>query len=159
MRKTVVTICSSADFYKKAVEVEEFLKANGFESIIPLTAKKMKKSGNWNPSHYRTWQVDEADYPKKSALMREHFNEIENGDVVLVVNDEKHGQSNYIGGNVLIEMAIAFYLNKPIYVMNDLPKDSKYLEEIKAMQPTVLKGNLRTLLDYLALYLPPPRLR
>lgn len=145
-KKPVVTICSSANFYKRAVELQHQLEKEGFKVIVPHTAEKMKKSGNYDAAHYRTWLKDKNDYHKKTWLMREHFKEVENGDVVLVVNEEKHGMPNYIGGNVLIEMALAFHQNKPIYVLNDIPTESPFLEEIIAMGPIPLRGDLSNLL-------------
>lgn len=131
--------------------MQDLLKDAGYESIIPVTAEKMKKSGDFDASHYRTWLNDAADYHKKSALMRQHFEEIENGDVILVINEQKHGVDSYIGGNVLIEMALAFYLHKPLFILNEIPT-STFQEEILAMQPTVLHGDIKALIDELAKY-------
>ena len=150
MKKPVITICSSANFYRKAVELQQLLEKAGYRTIIPSTAQKMKASGDYEASHYRTWLTNTDDYHKKTKLMRTHFKEIENGDTILVINEEKHGVANYIGGNVLIEMALAFYLDKPIYILNDIPEQSTFLEEIIAMAPIVLHGSSKVLLDNLA---------
>jgi len=39
-------------------------------------------------------------------------------------------------------MGFAHVLNKPIYLLNDLPDSDYLLEEIKAMEPTILYGDL-----------------
>lgn len=113
--------------------------------LIPATAEKMKQSGDYDVSHYKTWFGDVNDYHKKTALMSGHFAEIEKGSAILVLNFEKHGKANYIGGNVLMEMAIAFYLNKPIFILNEIPEESAYLEEIIGLNPVVLHGNVAML--------------
>lgn len=77
--------------------------------------------------------------------MSDHFDEIARGDVTLILNYEKRGIANYIGGNVLMEMAVAFYLKKPIVVLNDLPKDSAYLEELMGVNPIILNGDISLL--------------
>ena len=100
----------------------------------------MKKSNNFDVSHYKTWFADADDYHKKAALMRAHFDEVEKGDAILVLNYEKHGVQNYIGGNVLMEMALAFYFHKPIFILNEIPEESAFLEEIIGMGPVVLHG-------------------
>lgn len=138
----VVTICSSASFYTQAVVVQKQLNQDGFKVIIPATAEKMKKSADFDVSHYKTWFGDAKDYYKKSELMRGHFHEIEKADAILVLNYEKHGTKNYIGGNVLMEMALAFYLKKPIYILNEIPEESSFLEEIIGLNPIPLHGNL-----------------
>lgn len=147
--KTTITICSSAAFYRQAVEIESQLNELGFEVILPITARRMKKSGDFEVSHYKTWFADASDYHKKAELMRMHFAEIEKGDAVLVLNYEKHGVQNYIGGNVLMEMSLAFWLNKPILILNDIPKESSFEEEIRGMEPVVLGGDLGKIADVL----------
>ncbi len=140
-----VTICSSANFYRQAVEKQAELEKLGFKILIPATAEKMKQSGDYEVSHYKTWFGDAGDYHKKTALMRGHFEEINKGDAILVLNYEKHGVKNYIGGNVLMEMAIAFFQQKPIFLMNEIPEESNFLEEIIGLNPIVLHGNINIL--------------
>lgn len=139
---TTVTVCSSASFYRQAITIRAQLEEQGLKAILPITAEHMQRSGDFDVSHYKTWFGDTHDYPKKTALMRGHFAKVEKGDAVLVLNYEKHGVTNYIGGNVLMEMAIAFYLKKPIFILNDLPSESAFLEELLGLAPIVLHGNL-----------------
>lgn len=109
----------------------------------------MKSSGHYDIGHYKTWFGDAGDYHKKSALMRAHFDKVARGDSILVCNYEKNGLSDYIDGNVLMEMTVAFYLNKPIYLVNDIPSSSTYAEEIIGVGAIPLKGNLQLLKRYL----------
>ena len=62
-------------------------------------------------------------------------------DAALVANFDKNGVVGYIGANTLIEMGVAFYRKKPIYVLNSIPEMS-YTEEILGMQPIVVNGDL-----------------
>ena len=140
-----IAVCSSANFYKQAVEVQAELEKLGLEAIIPITARKMQASGDYEVSHYKTWFGDKNDYHKKTALIKDHFVEIAKADSVLVLNYQKHGVDNYIGGNVLIEMAIAFYLGKPIYILNDIPQESPFVEEIIGLNPVVLHCSLESI--------------
>ena len=106
----------------------------------------MAETGDYDVTHYKTWYGNEDDYGKKADYMRTHFDEITAGDIVLVINDKKHGQSDYIGANVLLEMGLAWYQKKPVYILNDLPADSQFEEEIKGFTPTVLHGGLTPLI-------------
>lgn len=144
-----ITICSSANFYRQVVAVKQDLETLGYNVLIPITAQRMQDSGDFDVSHYKTWFGDAKDYHKKAELMRTHFAEVAKSDAVLVLNYEKHGVQNYIGGNVLMEMAIGFYLNKPIYVLNDLPEDSAFEEEIIGLGSIPLGGDLLKLKDLL----------
>jgi len=142
---TSIAICSSANFYEQAIATRAQLEEQGLKAIVPITAKRMEQTGDFEVSHYKTWFDDAHDYHKKTALMRGHFAEIEKSDAILVLNYEKHGVTNYIGGNVLMEMAIAFYLKKPIFILNEQPSESTFLEEIIGLAPIFLHGNVATL--------------
>lgn len=146
MTDKVITICASSNFYKHVNEVRETLEANGINVLVPELALVMAKSGDYDVSHYKTWYANDDDYDKKADLMRGHFEEVAKGDIILVFNDEKNGQPNYIGGNVLMEMALAFWLKKPIYLMNDIPEESKFLEEIKGVGSIPLQGDIDRLI-------------
>lgn len=149
MKTPVITICSSASFYRQAVGIKKELEALGMEVLVPRIALEMQRTGDYDVSHYKTWFEDEDDYHKKAELMRAHFDKVAQGDATLVLNYEKHGKPNYIGANVLMEMALAFYLKKPLFILNDLPEDSPFEEELKGMTPTLLHGRLEGLPELL----------
>lgn len=138
----IITICSSANFYKHVIEIMGQLEGMGHTVLVPHNALEMKKNNDYDVSHYKTWFNDAKDYHKKAKLIQLHFAEVAKGDAVLVVNDAKHGVANYIGGNVLMEMAVAFYLGKKIYLMGGFPVESAYEEELKGMLPILLNGDL-----------------
>ncbi len=143
--KPTITVCCSCNFYKHASDIQEELETLGFAVILPSTVPLMKESNDWDVSHYKTWFADEGDYPKKAELILDHFTEVSRGDAILVLNDEKHGVKNYIGGNVLMEMALAFWLKKPIFILGEYPEGSALEEEIKGMLPILLHGDINNL--------------
>lgn len=110
--------------------------------ILPMTAAKMKAEGRENEEVQTDWSMNPSGYHGKSLLIRGHFEEIFKSDAILVMNYEKHGKENYIGPNVLMEMAIAFYLKKPIYILNSQPQDSPLIDEILGLEPVFLNGDL-----------------
>lgn len=138
---STIVICSSANFYQQVVAIESQLTDLGYDVIIPKTARAMKAAGDYTVS--KSWYNNPDDYTTKRELMRAHFDEIARGDAILVANYEKHGLANYIGPNVLMEMGIALSLDKPIYILNELPENSPFEEEIKGFMPTILHGDLR----------------
>ena len=148
-KKPIITICSSCDFYRKVNDIKEILEPLGFEVLIPDVAAEMKRTGDYEVSHYKTWFADPNDYPKKAKLIHGHFDEVAKADAILVINEEKKGRPNYIGGNVLMEMALAFNDNKPIFILNEIPdaSDVTYQEEILGMLPILLHGDINKLPD------------
>ncbi len=140
-KKTIV-VCSSASFYENVIKIQNELKDLGFKVVVPLTANKMKKTGDFKVETYKTWMERPEDYKRKAYLTKKHFIEVEKGDAILVLNYKKNGKNGYIGGAVLMEMAIAFYLKKPIYILNPIDESSKYKEELYGMFPKIINGDL-----------------
>lgn len=140
-----LAICSSASFYKKVISLSYELEASGLNVVLPKTAHKMKQEGRGNDEAITNWPSNPTGYHGKSLLIREHFDEIIKCYAILVTNYEKHGKQNYIGPNVLMEMAVAFFMKKPIYILNDCPNDSPLIDEILGLEPIFLKGDVQKL--------------
>ena len=139
--KKIITICASASFYKQVIEVQKQLQTLGFKVLVPITANKMKRNKDFNVAHYKTW-FKTGDYKRKAYLTKKHFAEVTKGDIILVLNYSKNGRPDYIGGNVLCEMGLAFYLGKPIYILNPIDETSSFKEEILGFRPKIIRGNL-----------------
>jgi hypothetical protein len=73
--------------------------------------------------------------------IREFWRAMQGADAVLVINLDKHGIKNYIGGNTFLEMGFAHVLNQKIFLLNIIP-DMIYTSEIVAMKPIVINGDL-----------------
>ena len=144
-KKPIITVCASCHFYRKVNEVKDALEPLGFEVLVPKLALEMKVTGDYEVDHYKTWFADPNDYPKKAALIHAHFDEVDKADAILVVNEEKKGVKNYIGGNVLMEMALAFHARKPIFILNEIPEGTATEEEVRGMLPTLLHGKVEDL--------------
>ncbi|MFB6226644.1 MAG: hypothetical protein ABEJ02_04800 [Candidatus Paceibacteria bacterium] len=130
-----IAICSSMAFAKEMLDVKESLERLGHEVAIQEDVEE-HSSGNINEED--KWRKLEIDPLKK------YFGEIKNSDAILVINKDKNNIKNYIGGNSLIEMAFAHVLDKKIILLNDVPKIS-YSDEIEAMSPVVLNGDLQNI--------------
>lgn len=143
--KPTITICSSAAFYKHVVELEEQIEKLGLAVVVPDMAHQMKAANDYDVNHFKTWFANPGEYDKKAKFMHGHFDKVAAGDAILVVNDEKHGIANYIGGNVLMEMALAFHLRKPIFILHDYPAETAFDEEIHGMLPIILHNDISKL--------------
>jgi len=65
-----------------------------------------------------------------------------NSDAVLALNFEKRGIANYIGCNTLLEIAFAYTAGKKIFLLNPLPQQEYIHDEINAIEPIVIHGDL-----------------
>ncbi len=141
-KKRSIVICSSASFYKQVIEVRNALKKMGYEVVVPLTAGKMERTGDFRVETYKTWFKDSNAYDRKKFLTEHHFNKVAKGDAILVLNYEKNSRPGYIGGAVLMEMGVALHLKKPIYILHPIDESVGYKEEILGMLPVILHGDL-----------------
>jgi len=137
-----IAICSSLDFVPKIKDFSDQLTKLGHEVTIPQTAEMilngkvtfdqiMKEKGNGEISNRAI----------KQGSFKYYFEKIKEVDAILILNFEKRGIEGYIGGNTFLEMGFAHILNKKIFLLNEIP-EMLYKDEIKAMQPVVLNGNL-----------------
>ena len=134
-----ITICGSTKFIKEMKEAKEKLDCLGHDALVPFSAEKNQNKEHWNKMKIKEWNK----FLKiKGELMLGHFDKIKSSDAILVLNYDKGGKKNYIGGNTFIEMAIALEHDKKIFLLNPTPKDSPYIEEIESMKPVVLNGDL-----------------
>lgn len=83
----------------------------------------------------------EAHAKWKAEMLRHSTDVIEINDAVLVLNFEKNGVPNYIGGATFLEMYDAFRIGKTIFLMNAIPKGI-LRDEIAGFNPIILNGDL-----------------
>lgn len=141
-----LTICGSIAFYKEMLETKNRLEALGLEVLLPPSHIQTVSGETITVEEYYRLRKSITDddswiWDNKEIAMRAHFDKIAASDSILVLNYPKNGIAGYIGANTLLEMGLAFYLHKPIYLLNPLPEIS-YKEEILGMKPIVIGGDL-----------------
>lgn len=75
-------------------------------------------------------------------LIRKHCQLIAHSDAILVLNYEKKGVENYIGGNSFLEIGYAHIVGKKIFLMNEIPDIELIQQEIEAVRPMIINGDL-----------------
>jgi hypothetical protein len=141
-----ITICGSIAFFDEMLDTKNKLEALGHEVKLPPSEIR-DKNGLMIPvkEYYALRKAASADelwiWDRKAEAITNHFEKEEWADAILVTNYDKNDIPGYIGGNTLMEMGIAFFLKKPIYLLKAIPEIS-YKEEILGMKPTVINGIL-----------------
>ncbi len=131
-----IVICGSMTASRKMVEIEKNLQKLGHTIVLPEFTHEYASMDTTDKMH-----TESAKNKVEYDLIRGYFEEIKNCNAILVVNVERKGIRNYIGGNSFLEMGFAHILNKKIYLLNPSP-EMIYSDEIKAMDPIVLSGDL-----------------
>lgn len=127
--KINVVLCGSMKVKDEILRVADELKMMGYNPLLPEECLR-----------------GEA----KAIASRAHFNRItnENNEYILIVNVTKEGIENYIGPNSFAEIAMAFYYNKNVILLNGIYEPYKdelvgwgvislagYLDNIKRVLP------------------------
>lgn len=133
-----IAICGSMKFGKEMLQFKNELENYGHQIIIPE-----------NTENYANGIIDIENKWEKIQLdvIKSYFSKIKEQDGILVINKDKNNIKNYIGGNSLIEMAFAHVFGKKIFLLNSIPK-MNYSDEIEAMKPIILNGDLNLIQDY-----------
>ena len=131
-----IIICGSITAAQKILNTKSELEKAGHNVEIPHGVKHKEF---WDRTELPA--TEKADDKIKNDLIRGYYEKIKHYDAVLVVNVDKRGVKNYIGGNTFLEMGFAHVLNKKLYCLNPLP-DLPYTSELAAMQPIIINSNL-----------------
>lgn len=130
-----IFIACSKYFYERIPEIREELEKAG--NIItlpnsynePFKEEEMKKKGL--ETHIK-W---------KSEMIKKHEQNLEPNDAILILNFEKNGEKNYIGGATFLEIYKAFEMNKKIFFYNPIP-ECIFTDELIGINPKIIYGNL-----------------
>jgi hypothetical protein len=130
----IFIVCSKS-FYEKVSPIKDKLESQGYDIDLPLSFDnpkaelEVKQAGS---IQHAAW---------KANKLREQIEKVKACDAVLVLNFEKNGVSNYIGGATFLEVFKAWELDKKIYFYNPLP-EGILRDELIGMNPTILNGNV-----------------
>ena len=130
----IITICGSCTFAEDMGRAAEYLRKNGHEVYTPdpLVTEEW-----YQENHGR-----EDFLAMKPVWTKNHFKRIEKSDAVLILNNDKKGIEGYFGSNTLMELSVAFFLGKRVFLFNPIFENHPHYEELIAMDSTVLYGNL-----------------
>ena len=74
-------------------------------------------------------------------MFRQSEKVISDMDAVLVLNYDKNGQKNYIGGATFLEIYDAFKFSKKIYFVNPIP-EGMLQDELIGFSPIIINGDI-----------------
>ena len=128
----ILIICSKA-FYDRISDIKKKLEDIGHEIELPNC---------YDDPGVESRCRGTAEHSKfKAEMFRKSEETISNMDAVLVLNFDKNGQANYIGGATFLEMYDAFRFCKKIFLYNDIP-EGMLKDEIIGFSPIVINGDL-----------------
>ncbi|MBL7206631.1 MAG: hypothetical protein ISS36_03465 [Candidatus Aenigmarchaeota archaeon] len=135
----IIMICGSMSFAKEMMEAKKKLESMGHEALLPCDIDLHLEDSEF---------IDDLDkdfeHCIENQVMETCFGFIEKSDAIVVLNHPKNDIDGYIGTSTMMEIGLARYLNKKIFILNNLPdyKDHRWVHEVRIMQPVMLEGDL-----------------
>jgi hypothetical protein len=134
-----IMICGSMTFSKEMAAAKKSLEAMSHEARLPCDIDvHLKDSG----------LIDDLDADLEHCLtnnvLRTCMDYIAWSDAVLVMNYPKNGIKGYVGASVLMEMGLAFYMGKRIFLLFPVPhpSEARWSHEVRLTSPVVIDGDL-----------------
>ncbi|MBU4466579.1 hypothetical protein KKF47_00755 [Patescibacteria group bacterium] len=131
-----IGIIGSMQFTEKMLEARGELSKLGHEAFVTDLHKAFVGKTDEEKEKIKLHQKYNMD------AIREFWRAMQGADAVLVLNYDKNGVKNYIGGNTLMEIGFAHVLNQKIFLLNPIPEIPYYKTEIEAVKPVIINGNL-----------------
>jgi len=135
-----IGVAGSMQFTEQMIEVCEKLEKLGHETFMS------KFKDRYVGKTYEEKEEQKMRDKYTNDAIREFWKPMQDADALVVVNLDKHGIENYIGGNSFLEMGFAHVLNQKIFLINPIPDVPYYGTEIIAMKPTVIHGKLELII-------------
>ena len=101
-----IYIAGSMHFAKEMIETKQYFENLGHEALIPADVNECLANPELNMND---------EHCEKFDIMRDSMEKLAQSDMVLVLNHSKNGEDGYIGGAVLIELGLAYFLRKANY--------------------------------------------
>lgn len=134
-----IMIIGSMSFAREMLDAQAALTALGHTVDVPCDADVQASTEQF---------FDNLDVDRKfcieTDIMRKCFKLVEDADAVLALNHDKNGVTGYLGTSALMELGLAHYLKKKIYLLKDVPSpdEHRWAHEVLIFQPTVINGDL-----------------
>lgn len=134
----IFLICSKS-FYGKIEYYKTNLEKMGHNVTLPNCYDAPETEAKYRGTNaHSSW---------KAEMIKHSEEVIKDMDAVLVLNFDKNGQKNYIGGATFLEIYDAFRLGKKIYFINDLP-EGMLKDELIGFSPIILNNDLSVFKTY-----------
>src|SRR3989344_1973029 len=131
-----IGIIGSMQFTERMVEARDELIKQGHDAFVTNLADPFIGKTDEEKEEIKIHQKNNLD------AIREFWRLMQGADAVLVMNFDKHGVKNYIGGNTLMEIGFAHVLDQKIFLYNPIPEIPYYKSEIEAVRPVIINGDL-----------------
>lgn len=131
-----IGVIGSMQHTERMLEIRDQLIALGHDAFVTDLHKPFIGKSDEEKEKIKLHQKNNMD------AIREFWKSMQGADAVLVLNLDKNGIKDYIGGNTLMEIGFAHVLNQKIFLYNPVPDIPYYKTEIEAVKPIIINADL-----------------
>ena len=131
-----IGVIGSMQHTEKMLEIRDRLIAMGHKAFVTSLAAPFIGKSDEEKEQIKLY------HKRNKDAIRKFWRLMQGADAVVVVNLDKGGVKNYIGGNTLMEIGFAHVLDQKIFLLNAIPDIPYYKTEIEAVKPVILRGDL-----------------
>ncbi len=131
-----IGVVGSMQYTERMLEIRDELCKQGHDAFVTDLHQAFVGKTDEEKEKIKIHQKNTMD------AIREFWHAMQGSDAILVLNLDKHGIQNYIGGNTLMEIGFAHVLNQKIFLYNPIPEIPYYKSEIEAVKPIIIHGDL-----------------
>jgi hypothetical protein len=130
-----IGVIGSMQYTEQMIEARDKLISMGHDAFVTSLATPFIGKSDEEKEEIKIRQKNNMD------AIREFWRMMQGADAMLVINLDKHGIKNYIGGNTLMEIGFAHVLDQKIFLLNPIPEIPYYKSEIEAVKPIIINGD------------------
>lgn len=131
-----IGIIGSMQYTEKMLEAKAALDKMGHQAFVTDLHKALVGKTDEEKEKIKLHQKYNMD------AIKHFWRAMQGADAVLVLNYDKNGIKNYIGGNTLMEIGFAHVLDQKVFLLNPIPEIQFYKTEIEAVKPIIINGDL-----------------
>lgn len=135
-----LVICGSSKKRNEKVSLIKKLEDLGLTPIIDEWTIRLARGEE--KELLKTIQTEHSAAKRQYGFIKWYYDAIQQSDGILVANYPNEFDRNYIGANTFLEMGYAHVLGKKIFLLNGLTEQEYILDEVRAMDPIILNGDL-----------------
>lgn len=134
-----IQICGSMTFAKEMKKTRKKLEELGHTVTVPTNTEEHIS----DPTFQNNLSLNLLE-GRKNDVLKKNFDLIALSDAILVLNYSKNSIDGYVGTSTLMEIGLAYYLGKKVFLFNKIPhyNDVRWAHELEIIQPVIINQDL-----------------
>ena len=134
-----IMICGSMAFASEMTKAKNELEERGHIVSVPYDIEQHLEHPDFVDDLSNNFH-----HAVETDIIRRCFDLVAQSDAILVLNLQRRNIKGYIGTSTLMEIGLAYFLKKKMFLYNDIPNwdEVRWAHEINIMHPVIINGDM-----------------